>query len=241
MPNPRDVLVAYSNQQATTEQVWRALTEHDAWYVPATFAVRCLHTTTSKAVQVFATEVPTSDSALILFTDPIAAARADGAPIGPFMHEFSGVRIFQALENRYGCVRVNPHSPKTEGWYISQEAFPLAKLWAQVVGLEQAIARIRAAHSLTRNLINAQHLPITLNLGQGSCAVAFKSPDGFQSFVDKQPADLHPNLKSATLDGVTLCRQLGSFEVAGVAVYSGDGSRTVLRKEEFGAVTGAGA
>ena len=125
MASPRDVLVAYSKQEATTEQVWRALIEHGGWYVPAGYAVKRLHTAVSEGLTIFATEIPTRDSALILFTDPVAAGHADGAPIGPFMREFSGVKVFQALDNGYGSVRVNPHSPKSEGWYISQEAFPL--------------------------------------------------------------------------------------------------------------------
>ena len=43
MTGARDVLIAYSQQQATTEQVWRALIEHRGWYVPATYAVQRLH------------------------------------------------------------------------------------------------------------------------------------------------------------------------------------------------------
>ena len=243
MPTPREVLIAYSMKEATTEQVWRALTEHSGWYVPAAFAVNRLKTTTSRHATIFATEVPTTDHALILFTDPVAAAHADAAPIGVFMDEFSGVRIFQELDESYGSVRVNPHSPKSEGWYISQEAFPLARLWAQVVHLEQAIAGSPgaipfaeiAAHPGFMVLVNAEHLPITLNLKQpeGSYAVAFTSPDRFQAFVAKQPAEQHASLQSATLDGATMCKQLARFDVAGVVIYYRDGGGMVLRKEEF--------
>jgi hypothetical protein len=250
MPTPREMLAAYSNQQATTEQVWRALTEHSGWYVPAAFGVQRLHTTSGKGATIFANELPTADRALILFTDAVAAARADGAPIGTFMHEFSAVQIFQSLDENYGCVRVNPHSPKSEGWYISQEAFPLARLWAQVVGLEQAIANAPgdtipyaelAGHPGFMVLINSQHLPVTLNLkeSEGSYAVVFTSPDRYQAFVAMQPAEHQANLKSATLDGKTLCKQLQSFDIAGILLYYRDTTGMVLRKEEFDRVIAA--
>jgi len=246
MPALRDILAAYSNHQATGEQVWRALTEHAGWHVPAAFAIKYLRTTTSQGATVFADEVPTSDSALILFTDPVAAGHADGAPIGIFMHAFSGVQVFQALVDSYGCVRVNPHSPKSEGWYIGQDAFPLARLWAQVVNLEQAMMASAAedtvphaeiaAHPGFLVLINSERLPITLNLAQGAFAVAFTSPDRYEAFVAKQPAENHGNLKSATLDGATLCKQLQNFDVAGVVIYYGDQKGLVIRKEEFASV-----
>ena len=162
------------------------------------------------------------------------------------MREFSGVQIFQNLDNRYGCVRVNPHSPKTEGWYFAQDAFPIAKLWAQVVHIEKALANSSAtfphaelaAHPGLMVLINSQQLPITLTLKQpeGTYAVAFTAPDGYAAFVAKQPAENQANMKSATLDGVTMCRQLDRFDVAGVVIYHGHGSGVVLRKEEFASV-----
>jgi hypothetical protein len=247
MTTPRDVLIAYSQEQAASEQVWRALTEHSGWYVPADFAVKRLGTTDVQKAMVFAPEVPRADHDLFLFTDPVAAARAEGAPIGVFASEFSGVRIFQALNESYSGVRVNPHSPKNEGWYFPQDTFVLAKLWAQVVHLEQAIGNAPggsvpyaelAAHPGFMVLINSERLPITLNMAQppGSYAVAFTSPDRFQAFVSKQPAEQHPHLKSATLDGVALCRTLQQFEVAGVAIYYRDQTSMVLRRDQFDAV-----
>ncbi len=254
MPTPRDILIAYSQQQATTDQVMRALTEHAEWYVPAAFALGPLNTAMSESAMVFAQEVPSTDNALVLFTDPIAAARAEGAPLGVMVRNFSGVRIFEALDNRYGCVRVNPHSPNSEAWYLGQEAFPLARLWAQVVSLEQALSEATgalpyakiAAHPGYMVLINSERLPITLNLKQpaGSYAVAFTAPDGFHAFVAKQPAEQQPNMKQAVLDGVSVCRQLERFDIAGVLIYFGNGKGVVLRKEEFASVVlprGSGA
>ena len=247
MSTPRDVLIAYSQQQASPEQVWRALTEHSGYYVPAAFAVKQLGATRMQSGMVFAPEVPRADHDLFLFTNPIAAACAEGAPIGTFASEFSGVRIFQAIDGSFTGIRVNPHSPKNEGWYVSQEAIALAKLWAQVVHLEQALANASdvlpyaevAAHPGFMVLINSDHLPITMNLNQpaGSYAVAFTSPDRFQSFVSKQPVEQHANLKSATLDGATLCQQLAQFEVSGVVLF-GHG-QTILRRDEFDTVVAA--
>jgi hypothetical protein len=252
MPTPREVLVAYSNQQASSEEVWRALVAHTGWYVPAAFAVGPLRSTSSDGATLFANEVQTADHALILFTDAVAAAHAEGAPIGIFMRQFSGIQIFQALGGPYGAVRVNPHSPKSESWYIGKDAFPLANLWAKVVHLEQSLANAStaavpraaiAAHPGFMVLVNSKHLPITLNLKQpeGSYAVAFTAPDRFQEFVARQPAEQHPNLKSATLDGATLCRRLGQFDVAGLVIYYQDGGGFVLPKEEFEPVLQAGA
>lgn len=59
-----------------------------------------LHTTVSEGLTIFATEIPTNDSALILFADLVAAGHADGAPIGLFMREFSGVRAFRSWRMR---------------------------------------------------------------------------------------------------------------------------------------------
>ena len=242
MSRIRDVLLAYSSQQATAEQVWRALTEHDDWHVPVSWAARHFGTDMRGSAQIFATEIPTTDHALILFSDGDAAGRADGQPIGVFTDRFRGWEVFETLDNQYGSVRVNPFSAQAEGWYISQEAFPLAHLWAKVVRLEESISRAQgkipyadfAAHEGFLVLINAENLPIPINLPQqGSYAAVFPSPDRFQAFVKKQPVEQHAHLKSATLDGVNLCQQLKRFNVDGLLVYYGDDKAALLPREEF--------
>jgi hypothetical protein len=194
---------------------------------------------------IFAPEQPTDDRALLLFTDPVAAARADGKPIGVFMRDFSGVQIFEALDDRYGAVRVNPYSPNSEAWYLGPSAFAIARLWAKVVHLEESIAQDTstipyaqiAAHPGFMVLINSQNLPIPTTLQQppGSYAIAFTAPDHYQRFVSRQPAENQANMKYATLDGVTMCKQLERFDVAGVIIYYGPRG-LVLRKEDFAKV-----
>ncbi|MEO8027968.1 MAG: hypothetical protein ABI823_15895, partial [Bryobacteraceae bacterium] len=159
----------YSESRATDTQVMRCLSEHNGWYVPAGFAVTQLNTTLSEHAIIFSTEFEAQPDRLLLFTDAVAAHRADGHRIGLFMSAFRGSQIFAAVDGRFESVSINPGSPQSESWYIQRDAFPLTNLWGQVVELETALradsgspdsfARL-AAHPGLILLVNEQNQPI---------------------------------------------------------------------------------
>src|SRR6185369_12229696 len=120
--SPREVLAAYSEKAASFEQVMRALTEHDDWYVPIDYALHHMkiETTVFENLVMFSDRFEADPSILILFTDRVAAARAEGNRIGAFAGGMRGSRVFTALTDGVEKVSVNPCSPKAESWYINR-------------------------------------------------------------------------------------------------------------------------
>src|SRR5689334_22330702 len=100
-PTPRDVLRAYALQTTSTEQVWRALTEHTGWYVPAGFGVVALKNEVFENAVMFSEKFEADPSQLLLFTDREAALRAEGNRIGLFGSAFQCGRIFAALTSEF--------------------------------------------------------------------------------------------------------------------------------------------
>ena len=256
--DPREILRAFSEQRANSDQVMRALTEHNGWYLPVGFLLGRLkesfdpNAMVADNAVIFSAEFEADPTKLLLFTDREAAHRAEGHRIGMFSSAFSGARMFAALDDGLASVSINPCSPKSECWFIDRDAFPPAHLWAQVVSLETALLSAAdnsipyaqlAAHPGFIILINEQNLPIDVEIKgvEGKCALAFTSPDRFEAFLAKQPEPQRSQLRRATLPGASLFRQMQNFEVQGVVLNLGAGRHTVvLPKVQFQNIAAAG-
>src|SRR5450631_3523102 len=136
---PRELLKAYSENRITGDAALRGLAEHKGWYVPAAFAIQRLKTTECEHAIIFSGEFEADPSKLLIFSDAVAAHRADGHRIGVFSSAFSGSQIFAAVDGQFESITVNPCSPEAESWVIQRDWFAMANLWGQVVELEKAL------------------------------------------------------------------------------------------------------
>jgi hypothetical protein len=239
MNDPRQVLMAYSENRAGQDEVMRALTEHTGWYVPAGFAVKALHTTNVESAFLFSQEYEADPSQLILFTDKVAAARASGHRLGCYASGFRGSKVFGALTDGFTKVLVNPCSPTSELWTFQREAFPLAQLWAQMVELETALeaaehdqplpyAQLEAFPGFMVLLDPDRCLHLVRTKSGTDYAVAFTSPDRFRASAQAQ-------LPTATLGGASLFRTLANAKLGGLFINPG-GDSWVIPNSEFAEV-----
>src|ERR1019366_6442496 len=72
---------------------------------------------------------------LWLFT---SAARAHlvankGYALGAYAGPIPGTTAFTILRKEFPAVDVNPGSPRAETWFMGNDAFPLARVWAEAV------------------------------------------------------------------------------------------------------------
>ena len=249
--DPRELLKAYSENRATSDQVMRGLAEHKGWYVPAVFAVDRLKSAVSDHTIIFSTEFEAQPNMLLLFTDAVAAHRADGHRIGVFSSAFSGAQIFEALDDRFESMSVNPCSPQAESWFIKRDGFSTANLWGQVVELENALNsdpgsdvlfRRIAAHPGFIILVNHENLPIDVSLPslEGKSAIAFTAPDRCDAFMSQRTEAERAQLKRAYLSGTAMCKQLQNFDLAGVLLNPGT-TGVALAKAQFPKICAARA
>jgi hypothetical protein len=226
-------LKAYSEQRASVDQVMRGLAAHRGWYVPAGFAADRLQNAVSEHSIIFSSEFETRPAQLVLFTDAVAAHRADGQKLGVYCSGlFSGSQIFAALDDRFEAVSVNPWSPQSECWYFRRDGFSLASLWGQVVELESALstdpgsdaslAKL-AVHTGFLILVNDQNMPIDVTVPSigGKCAVAFTAPDRCEAFMAQRTEAEKARLHKVAVPGSVLFKHLQNFDMAGVLLNVG--------------------
>lgn len=136
---PKEILRAYSQQQATMEQVVRAFLTHDDWLVETTHAVNL--TGQTRFPQGYILGQPGCDipaDQLWFYTDKEATdvAVAKGARLGMYVGGISGTQLFAALPADRVSVQINPGCAKEETWYLGQDAFALIGLWARALAVE---------------------------------------------------------------------------------------------------------
>jgi hypothetical protein len=239
----RELLTAYSEQRVTGDQVMRGLAEHKGWYVPAVFALQSLGSNTNEHAIIFSQEFEANPGQLLIFTDAVAAHRAEGHRIGVFASAYAGSRIFAALNAKYESVTVNPCSPQAESWYINREGFDLAALWGQVVELEEALRtapgteatyRKLAAHPGLIVVVNLENLPIDVSLPgmEGKSAIGFTAPDLYDAFMAQRSEAEKARMKRVTVPGALLFQQLQNFDMAGLILNLGP-KIAAIGKAEF--------
>lgn len=147
MPNPTDVLLAYSKKQATADDVMRALVEHDDWYLP-------VHALTSNKVDgrvvVYAQNYSVRQDRLLVFTNreamDAAAAKLGGEAMGVYGGGVKGVDLFGSLQRKEleACKEliVDGASGQERMWFIGRDAFLLCNTWSQAIALEREIQKL---------------------------------------------------------------------------------------------------
>src|ERR687890_1019251 len=142
LSDPVRVLTDYSQKRVGTNEVMRALASHKGWLAPALMFARAegQDLFLDSAMVLFSTETRLPPGELWVFTDRAAAERAQaaGALLGPYAADIAGTELFGKIDPGFQIVRVNPYSPAEQGWQFLPGSYEVAKLWAEVIALEES-------------------------------------------------------------------------------------------------------
>ena len=238
---PVRVLTAYSQQRATADEVMRSLTSHRGWLAPGTlFAQSGEEHLFFDRIVLFSTETRLPPGELWMFTDLSAAqhAQAAGALLGPYASGITGTELFSKISPDLKIVRVNPYSPREQGWQFLDGSFDLARLWARAVALEESFAQASeldiVAISKFKAFMFFNHTSghvITLpnQGGLKNPAVVFTAPDCAAAFLAKLTEEQRASMVRYVADGLTLIKQLPGQQIDGMLFNAfGPGPASVL-------------
>src|SRR6185503_3353070 len=138
-----DTLRAYSRKEASSDEVLRAVLEHDTWQVPAELFARGRDPAVAPRIVIYGEQASIPPGALWIFSDDEHARRAaEKGRLGACAADLPGSEALQVLE---GVTRidVNPGSPVEETFFIEVDdgTRGYLSLWVAAVLLEQAAAR----------------------------------------------------------------------------------------------------
>lgn len=236
----RQVLINYANKTANDDMVVRALMSHTGWFVPIYSLDAKEANQAFDKVIIFSTEAKIYNNQLWIFTDEQAArTAAEKVPeMGQYVGPVPGIKVFKTLNNRFASVEVNPGSPRPETWFIGNEAFTLAHIWACAVELEQALLnRQQNLLQLMRDfpgyffLINKEArtpVYITMQRTSGNFAAAFTAPDHWEAFFNSMPPQQRAQFSAVNVSGTELFNYMQQMDVAGLAINSDDPQNSVI-------------
>lgn len=239
--DPVRVLTDYSQKRVGTSEVMRALAGHKGWLAPALMFARAEgQDLFLDSMVLFGTETRLPPGELWVFTDRAAAERAQaaGALLGPYAANIAGTELFGKIDPGFQIVRVNPYSPVEQGWQFLHGSYELAKLWAEVVALEEgfenvddpdyaAIARFQAF--LLFNGPSGSVITLPNQGGLKNPAVVFTAPDCADAFLARLTDEQRQGLQRIAADGMTLIKKLPLQGIDGMLINAfGPGTSTVL-------------
>ncbi|HEU0121640.1 MAG TPA: SseB family protein [Bryobacteraceae bacterium] len=229
-------LLAFSRQEITGHSAVRAMAEGNEWYVPALFATDKLKTAFADNAVILSTEFDAGSRQLVLFSDRSAVDRAVGRPYGPISGPFPGGKIFEAVQEKdFDVVDINPGSPRELTFFMEASTFPVVRMIAGVVHLEQALERSTADYvPLAELRAHAGFLVVTapeghlftmeLNGLTGQFAVLFTAPDRVDAYA--RLAGAKP--KTVAVGGESIFTQLGRVRIEGAIINPGSPKNFVL-------------
>ena len=241
LSEPVRVLTEYSQKRVGANEVMRALASHKGWLAPALmFAREEGQDLFLDSMVLFGTETRLPSGELWVFTDRAAAERAQaaGALLGPYAANIAGTELFNKIDPSLQLVRVNPYSPNEQGWQFQPGSYDLAKLWAQVIALEEgfenrgdsfyeAIARFQGFF-----LFNGKSGYVITLPNQGGMrnpAAVFTAPDCADAFLARLTDEQRQGFERIAADGMTLIKKLPLQEIDGMLLNAfGPGPSTVL-------------
>ena len=241
LSEPVRVLTEYSQKRAGANEVMRALASHDDWLVPALmFAREGGQDILLDSMVLFGTDTRLPPGELWVFTDRAAAERAQaaGALLGAYAAGIAGAELFDRIDPGFQIVRVNPYSPGEQGWKFLPGSYELAKLWAQVIALEEvfsnrddsfyeAIARFRGF--LFFNAPSGHVITLPNQGGMKNPAAVFTAPDCSDAFLARLTDEQRGGLERRAADGMSLIKQLPLHGIDGMLLNAfGPGPSTVL-------------
>jgi hypothetical protein len=238
---PVRVLIGYSQKRVGVNEVMRALASHKGWLAPVLmFAQAGEQDILLDSMVLFGMETRLPPGELWVFTDRAAAERAQaaGAQLGPYASKISGAELFNKIDPSFQIIRVNPYSPSEQSWQFLPGSYELAKLWAQVIALEegfkdrddldyQAIASFKSF--LLFNGRSGYAITLPNQGGMKNPAVVFTAPDCADAFLARLTEEQRQGLERITADGMTLIKRLPLQEIDGMLLNAfGPGAATVL-------------
>ena len=242
LSDPVRVLTEYSQKRAGANEVMRALAGHKGWLAPALMFARAQgqDLVLDKRMVLFSTETRLPPDELWVFTDLAAAQRAQaaGALLGPYAADIAGTDLFNKIDEGLRIVRVNPYSPVEQGWQFHHGGYELARLWAQVIALEEsfenrddslyeAVARFPAF--LLFNHPSGYVITLPNQGGMRNPAAVFTSPDCADAFLARLTDEQRQGFERIAADGMTLLKKLPLQEIDGMLLNAfGPGPTDVL-------------
>lgn len=236
-----EALRSYSRQEASLEQVVRALIEHDDWLVTAPLGIEVMQTQQFEKGLVLSAQANMPNDQLWFFTDENAANNcvAKGGQPGFYVGPIPGARLLEYLPhlpaNENDSIQINIGSPREESFYLGQDSFSLVALWARAIGVE-AILNAPDSDEKFRTLrdfpgytyfIFPDQDAIATAQGAGGLtnpAMVFTAPDCAAEISSR-----YPQLERLTVDGQSLFSLLPSQGVDGVVFNPlGPGSTAVF-------------
>ena len=241
LSEPVRVLTDYSQKRAGANEVMRALASHKGWLAPALMFARAEgQDLFLDRMVLFGTETRLPPGELWVFTDHAAAERAQaaGALLGPYAADIAGTDLFGKLDPGFQIVRVNPYSPNEQSWQFLPGSFEVAKLWAQVIALEEgfrntdgldyaAVARFPAF--LLFNGPSGYVITLPNQGGMRNPAAVFTAPDCADAFLARLTDEQRQGFERMAVEGMTLLKKLPLQEIDGMYLNAcGPGRSTVL-------------
>jgi hypothetical protein len=219
----------------------RALAGHKGWLAPALmFAREQGQDLFLDSMVLFGAETRLPPGELWVFTDRAAAERAQvaGALLGPYAADIAGAELFGKIDPGFQIVRVNPYSPNEQGWQFLPGSYELAKLWAEVIALEEgfenrddsfygAIARFQAF--LLFNGPSGYVITLPNQGGMSNPAAVFTAPDCADAFLARLTDEQRRGLERVAADGMSLIKKLPLQGIDGMLINAfGPGPANVL-------------
>jgi hypothetical protein len=241
LSEPVRVLIDYSQKRVGANEVMRAFASHKGWLAPVQiFAQGGEQHLLLDSMVLFGMETRLPPGELWVFTDRAAAERAQaaGALLGPYASDVAGTELFDKIDPRLQIVRVNPYSPSEQGWQFLPGSYELAKLWAQVIALEEgfkntdgldyaAIARFQTF--LLFNGPSGYVITLPNQRGLKNPAAVFTAPDCADAFLARLTDEQRQGFERMVVDGMTLLKRLPLQEIDGMYLNAcGPGRSTVL-------------
>jgi hypothetical protein len=216
----RQVLTDYYHKRVGDGAVWRAAVSHPTWLVPLYELNRHYHIEEGETLYALSGE-PRPRGALVLYSDPEAASRAEaeGLQPGPVAGAFAGDLLFSNLAPDWNAVLVNPGSEPDQLLAIQTttgDLYRLAAAWAKAIRVERAIKASRdpADPRLLQELRNYGEFMVLIDSSSGGLVtlqhflpgivngiVAFTAPDCRESVLQGIATGSETRYRPATISG----------------------------------------
>jgi hypothetical protein len=233
IPEPVQMLLAYSQQRANTNDVMRSLTSHRNWLAPlALFAPSDEQARRVDNLLVLSTEARITPGELWIFTDSEAALRAQaaGAWLGSYASGMAGTELFRKVPLSTKKVRVNPGLPLEQTWTFQEGGIEAGKIWADAIALEDSFEQWRQSGKpdktafinyrafLTFDHSSGPVITLPNNSGMMNPAAAFTAPDCADMFLSELTEDQSKEMRRVAIDGNTLLEHAARLGIDGLII-----------------------
>ncbi len=226
---PLQILSAYSQGRAGNDEVLRSLISHRGWFAPVEMFYREGEDVIDIEKGVSTDERHIKAGELWLFTDYESVIRAvdANAQIGAYGGTISGTELFGKIPADIKSISINPGSPREKTWsFFEQGSVELARLWSEVITLEEkieqwqpdkpdltALGNYRGFVTVVNAETNGIFLIKEFSEEMRIAAPVFTAPDSADKFLKNLPPEKSAALKQITINGHTLLNDLPNMKI----------------------------